>query len=149
MVKVRPVFKGDYDALKDDEVSKDAKEAVEVNLSEISTWMEDTSKAAGEEVEDDDEDDEADEEPQTEEEKVAAHKSKWEKRKAKYRKYADKGKVDKLKRALEKQTAKHQKAIDKGKSEAYIEYKAAKMDYTKGLIKLAKIMEGLKKSGLL
>ena len=60
-----------------------------------------------------------------------------------------KGKVDKLKRALEKQTAKHQKAIDKGKSEAYIEYKAAKMDYTKGLIKLAKIMDGLKKSGLL
>ena len=58
-----------------------------------------------------------------------------------------------LEAAKKKGAGRAEKPVDyaglRRKSEAYIEYKAAKMDYTKGLIKLAKIMEGLKKSGLL
>mmetsp|Transcript_36855 Transcript_36855/g.101680 ORF Transcript_36855/g.101680 Transcript_36855/m.101680 type:complete len:158 (+) Transcript_36855:58-531(+) len=72
----------------------------------------------------------------------------WEKRKAKYTSYIDKGKIEKLEKACEKQKAKLEKAKAKGKSEAYIAYKAAKVEWTEKAIKAAKIMKGLMDAGL-
>mmetsp|Transcript_30461 Transcript_30461/g.83484 ORF Transcript_30461/g.83484 Transcript_30461/m.83484 type:complete len:127 (+) Transcript_30461:157-537(+) len=73
----------------------------------------------------------------------------WEKRKEKYKKYIDKGKVDKLEKACDKQKAKLEKAKSKGKSEAYIAYKAAKVEWTQKAIKAAELVLSLKKSGLM
>jgi hypothetical protein len=77
---------------------------ISLGLDEIDAELDDESKL--EEEGDDDSDDEA---GMTPEDKVAKHKAKWQKRAEKYRKYADKGKVDKLQRANEKQTHKLQK----------------------------------------
>ena len=40
-------------------------------------------------------------------------------------------------------------AQSKGKSEAYILYKQAKVDFTNNMIKTAKIVQNLKKAGLM
>ena len=97
----------------------------------------------------DDDDDEKVEVKETAEGKVARHKAKWQVKKAKYQKYAGKGKVEKLERALARQTAKHQKAIDNGKPQVYIDYKKAKCDFTKTMIKTATLVKNLKKAGLM
>jgi hypothetical protein len=78
---------------------------ISFGLDEIDAELDDESKA--EELGDDDDSD--DESGMTADEKVAKHKAKWQKRAEKYRKYADKGKVDKLQRANEKQNHKLQK----------------------------------------
>ena len=61
----------------------------------------------------------------------------------------DKGKVEKLERVREKQKAKLAKAMEKGKSEAYVAYKAAKVEWTEKAIKAAIIISNMKKSGFL
>ena len=86
---------------------------------------------------DEDEDGELDDTPkvqETVEGKVARHKAKWQAKKAKYQKYAGKGKVEKLERAMERQKAKLQKAKDNGKPDVYVQYKQAKVDFTKTMV---------------
>ena len=73
----------------------------------------------------------------------------WEKRKERYTKHMDRGKVEKLEKAMAKQKAKLEKAKEKGKSEAYIAYKAAKVEWTGKAIKAAIIVHNKKKSGLM
>ena len=73
----------------------------------------------------------------------------WEARKAKYSKYMDKGKVEKLEKVKAKQQAKLEKAKEKGKSEAYIAYKAAKVEWTTKAIKAAIIIKNMKASGFM
>mmetsp|Transcript_4414 Transcript_4414/g.10157 ORF Transcript_4414/g.10157 Transcript_4414/m.10157 type:complete len:127 (-) Transcript_4414:308-688(-) len=73
----------------------------------------------------------------------------WEKRKEKYKKYIDKGKVEKLQKACDKQKAKLEKAKSKGKSEAYIAYKASKVEWTQKATKAAQLVAQLKSSGLM
>ena len=135
---------------------------LEKNAEDIS---EDFSVNIGEVVEheDEDEDDEDDDdeeedggskvpkkkEGETPEEKVARHQAKWQKKKEKYKKRAEKGKVDKIQRALDRQKAKLQKAKDKGKPEVYIAYKAGKVEFTKSLLKTAILVQNLKKAGLM
>jgi len=141
----------------------DAQESMallETNAKDIELWVGETEDAdldeehLKEEAEDDDHEDEKDDEDdpkaeETAEGKVARHKEKWQKKKSKYQKYAGKGKVDKLQRAMARQEAKLQKAIDNGKPEVYIEYKKAKVDFTKNMIKTAELVANLKKSGLM
>ena len=113
---------------------------------------------------------------ETAEEKVERKKAAWASRKAKYMKYADKGKVEKLEKANKKQQGKLEKvcyyathgphipartltrgfilrcatqAVAKGKSPPYIAYKQAKVDFTNNMIKTAKIVQNLKKAGLM
>lgn len=59
----------------------------------------------------------------------------------------DKGKVEKLEKVKAKQKAKLEKAKDKGKSEAYIAYKASKVEWTTKAIKAATIVHNMKKAG--
>ena len=123
-----------------------------------------------------DSDHEEEKHEETAEEKVERKKAAWASRKAKYMKYADKGKVEKLEKANKKQQAKLEKvcsyathgplipaptltrdfilrratqAVSKGKSEHYILYKQAKVDFTNNMIKTAKIVQNLKKAGLM
>ena len=80
--------------------------------------------------------------------KVEAHKAKWQDRKKKYQVYADKGKVEKLEKVMAKQQAKYEKAKSKGKPAEYLLYKQQKVDFTKALIKVAILVSHLKKAGL-
>ena len=73
----------------------------------------------------------------------------WETRKAKYTKYMDKGKVEKLEKVKAKQQAKLEKAKEKEKSTEYIAYKAAKVEWTEKAIKAATIIHNMKKAGLM
>ena len=117
---------------------------ISMSLDEIDAEMDEVSRAADEE----DEDEASDEEDEDVEDKVARHKAKWQKRMNKYRKYADKGKIEKLQKANAKQNAKLQKAKDNGKPEAYIAYKQAKCDFTQSLMKTAQLVNNLQKAGL-
>uniref|UniRef100_A0A7S2HDB1 Uncharacterized protein n=1 Tax=Haptolina brevifila TaxID=156173 RepID=A0A7S2HDB1_9EUKA len=103
---------------------------------------------ASEHFEDEDEKEE-EEDDETPEEKVDKHKAIWEKRKKKYQKYADHGKVEKLQRALARQQGKLQKAKDKGCAQTYIDYKQYKVDFTKQLISVAILIRNLKAAGLM
>ena len=157
-------------------------EQIYANLEEIEMnhmTEEELKDALGEEHGDEDEkgsDHEEEKHEETAEEKVERKKAAWASRKAKYMKYADKGKVEKLEKANKKQQAKLEKvcsyathgplipartltrdfilrcatqAQSKGKSEAYILYKQAKVDFTNNMIKTAKIVQNLKKAGLM
>jgi len=73
----------------------------------------------------------------------------WEARKARYTKIMDKGKVDKLEKVKAKQQAKLEKAKEKGKSEAYIAYKASKVEWTTKAVKAALIVKNMKDAGLM
>jgi len=95
------------------------------------------------EDDDDDDDDDADDEEKMDE-KLAG----WAKRREKYSRYVDKGKVEKLERVVAKQEAKLQKAKDKEKPEKYIAYKAAKVEWSKKAVKAASLVVSLKKAGL-
>ena len=98
------------------------KELAEVDETMAETMKQLMSHGAHEEESHDEHDD--DEDPT----KVPTSKLEaWEARKLKYRKYADKGKVEKLERARDKQVAKAKKAEetkkDKPYYEAYVKYK--------------------------
>ena len=157
-------------------------EQIYANLEEIEMnhmTEEELKDALGEEHGDEDEkgsDHEEEKHEETAEEKVERKKAAWASRKAKYMKYADKGKVEKLEKANKKQQAKLEKvcsyathgplipartltrgfilrcatqAVAKGKSPPYIAYKQAKVDFTNNMIKTAKIVQNLKKAGLM
>ena len=115
-------------------------------LESVELELDDVSRA---EDENDDDGGDDDEEDPDDAETVAAHMSKWQKRKEKYKKYADRGKVEKLQRANARQVAKVQKAKDAGKPQVYIDYKQGKADFTKNLIKTAQLIANLKKAGFL
>ena len=73
----------------------------------------------------------------------------WQKKYAKYKHKAEKGKVDSLERSLARQKAKYEKAIDKGKPQVYIDYKMEKYKLTKQLRNTALLVKNLKASGLM
>jgi len=113
----------------------------QVDLDEESCLAEENDM---EEAAKDDSDDDGDVD-----DKIKRHKAKWQKRKKKYKAYADKGKVEKLEGVLAKQTAKWQKAKDASKPEAYLAYKQSKVEYTKNLLRTAQLVHNMKKSGLM
>merc|ERR1719453_231090 len=82
------------------------------------------------------------------EEKMKNKLAAWEVRKKKYKKYADEGKVEKLQKAIEGQSAKWQKAKEKSKDPEYVNYKHEKIVYTKCQLKVAMLVQNLKKAGL-
>jgi len=75
----------------------------------------------------------------------------WEGRKKKYLKYAEDGNVKKLEKVIEKQKAKAKKAetkaADKPYYQDYLQYKRAKVEYTEKLMKLARLVQNMKKAG--
>jgi len=96
-----------------------------------------------------DEDDEDEDHKETEEEKLARKKNRFEAHKAKYKKWAEKGKVEKLEKKKAKYKKKVAKATEKGKSDEYISYKQSKVDFINTHIKLAQLISNMKKAGLM
>ena len=103
---------------------------IEQSLNDIELDLDEDSMM-GEGLDEDEEAAASEEEDADAADKTAAHKAKWEKRKNKLKRYADSGKVEKLEKAMGRQQAKLEKAIDKGKPAVYIEYKSAKVEFTK------------------